>query len=69
VLHSQSGIMSSPNFPSAYNSSTECVWDVNVSPGYHMNISFNEPFDIEYSPSCTNDYVQVRVFYSGLISL
>jgi len=62
VVHSQTGLISSPNWPDSYRPSTECIWDVNVLPGYHMRITFNETFRIEHSPTCSNDYVQVRDF-------
>jgi len=58
--HAQSGTISSPLNPDGnYGRSVECVWDISVLPGYHVNIAFDEPFGIEDSANCTNDYLQV----------
>jgi len=62
VIHSQTGIVSSPNFPNTYRSRIECVWDINVRQGYHINITFNQTFGIEQSANCNNDFVQVLAF-------
>ena len=58
--HAQSGTISSPLNPDGnYGPRVECVWDISVLPGYHVNIAFDEPFGIEDSANCTNDYLQV----------
>ena len=59
MIHAQSGQISSPNYPNNYQSSVECIWDINVQPGYHINIAFDDNFAIEHAPNCSNDYVQV----------
>ena len=71
MIHAQSGQISSPNYPENYHSSVECVWDINVQPGHHINIAFEDRFGIEHSPSCTNDYVQVSfaIFLAHLAEL
>ncbi|XP_060075561.1 cubilin-like [Ylistrum balloti] len=60
LYHSNDGQIMSPNYPQSYPHRTECVWDINVSPGYHVSLTFNPPFDLESHASCTWDYVEVN---------
>ncbi|XP_011302978.1 cubilin [Fopius arisanus] len=51
--------ISSPGFPRAYPNKSECVWEYDVEPGYHIGLSFIDRFSLENSINCTNDYVEV----------
>ena len=59
ILHSPTGSLSSPNYPSAYAANMECEWEVRVDPGYVVIASFFQRFDLENSTNCQNDFVQV----------
>ncbi|CAL4090336.1 unnamed protein product, partial [Meganyctiphanes norvegica] len=59
VYHSGPGNLSSPNFPNAYDANTECLWEINLQPGYHIRLTFLQRFDLETSSGCENDFVQV----------
>ncbi|XP_061178089.1 cubilin-like [Saccostrea echinata] len=59
LYHSNTGLISSPNYPSSYPHNTECVWDINVLDGYHVVLNFIPPFDMEAHGSCGYDYVEV----------
>ena len=65
-LHIQDGAISSPGYPHTYGSSIECVWFITARPSYHVNIVFNEPFGIENSPGCSNDYLQASLPYDTI---
>ncbi|KAH3692443.1 hypothetical protein DPMN_194284 [Dreissena polymorpha] len=59
LLHTSTGNLSTPNYPSSYPHNTECVWDLNVDPGYILTLTFNPPFDMEHQGDCDYDYVEV----------
>ncbi len=63
-LHAQSGVIQSPNHPARYPSNTECVWEINVTPGYHVDLQFVAPFELEIQEPCTGDFVEVRSYVS-----
>ena len=59
LVHANEGQISSPNWPANYPANTECVWEINVDPGYHIDLMFLPPFDLEIQPAgCPNDYVK-----------
>ncbi|XP_021357124.1 cubilin-like [Mizuhopecten yessoensis] len=59
LYHTNDGQITSPNYPQSYPHRTECVWDINVAPGYHVALTFNPPFDLESHAACSWDYVEV----------
>ncbi|XP_050407117.2 cubilin, partial [Patella vulgata] len=59
VFTAQSGSFTSPSYPNSYPAATECVWTIQSSPGNSILISFSV-FNIESSPSCVSDYVEIR---------
>ena len=59
LFHSSNGYLETPNYPSSYSHNAECVWDINVEPGYHVELTFNPPFDMEHHGACDYDYVEV----------
>lgn len=59
------GVIESPNFPSDYPKDQNCVWDIYVSQGNKINITFSH-FALERSmtlenKSCAFDYLEVSV--------
>ena len=58
-MHSHTGRLNSPNFPSQYGADQECEWQILVEPGYKVVATFIERFDLENSTQCQNDFVQV----------
>ena len=65
-LHAQQGAIESPNHPQRYPSNTECVWQINVNNGYHVNLNFEPPFELEIQEPCSGDFVEVSVLSLGL---
>ena len=62
IIHSNEGTISSPNYPANYEANTECIWEINVHNGYHVELTFDAHFDMEIqNPPCTNDYVEVSL--------
>ncbi|CAI5451746.1 unnamed protein product [Caenorhabditis angaria] len=54
-----SGIVESPNYGvSDYPAKSQCIWDVQVPLGYHINLKFKD-FDVEQSQNCTKDQLVV----------
>ena len=60
-LHAQEGTIESPNHPQRYPNNTECVWQINVNNGYHVNLNFLPPFELEIQEPCSGDFVEVSV--------
>ncbi|XP_057337332.1 cubilin-like isoform X2 [Microplitis mediator] len=56
---SEAGTISSPSYPDSYPLNAECVWELNTSPGNRISLTFSD-FDIESSPSCNRDYLEIR---------
>uniref|UniRef100_A0A8C6U660 CUB domain-containing protein n=1 Tax=Neogobius melanostomus TaxID=47308 RepID=A0A8C6U660_9GOBI len=56
VIHADSGIIKSPNYPQNFPANSECLWHIIAHQGNHLE--FNR-FDLEASSSCRYDYVAV----------
>ncbi|KAH0568173.1 hypothetical protein KQX54_019308 [Cotesia glomerata] len=56
---SEAATLSSPSYPDSYPMNAECVWILNSSPGNRISLTFSE-FDIESSPNCDRDYLEIR---------
>ncbi|CAI4223629.1 unnamed protein product [Auanema sp. JU1783] len=48
------GTIHSPSHPESYPPDQECIWDIQVPRGYHVELSFSL-FDIEISEKCVKD--------------
>lgn len=59
AIHAQQGVITSPGRPGLYPANTECVWDITVQNGYHIETAFQAPFEMEIQQPCTNDYVEL----------
>lgn len=55
-----SGIIQSPNFPSPYPASKQCVYVIALDPGKAVRLDFLN-FDVEDAASCLFDFVEVFV--------
>ncbi|ULT88642.1 hypothetical protein L3Y34_007689 [Caenorhabditis briggsae] len=59
-----SGQIRSPHFGEKdYDNDLECVWDIQVPVGYHVNLKFRD-FDIETSGNCEKDQLMVSQEHS-----
>lgn len=62
VFNSLTGNISTQNYPLPYPNNIECIWDIIVPDGYHINIAPDGIVDIETGgsggSSCFYDYVQ-----------
>uniref|UniRef100_A0A182NM22 Cubilin n=1 Tax=Anopheles dirus TaxID=7168 RepID=A0A182NM22_9DIPT len=58
-LTALTGEFASPNYPSTYPVSVECVWRLTASVGNRMTLFFKE-LDIETSDDCNGDYLEIR---------
>lgn len=56
---SESGEISSKNYPNLYPNNDECEWIIGVWPGNRIRLQFVERFSLEQSVNCSKDYVQV----------
>ena len=63
VLSERSGVLSSVDFPSPYPKSSECVYRIQVAPGFRLRLHFDPRFDVEDHPDvrCPYDHVMVSV--------
>lgn len=60
VIHADSGIIKSPNYPQNFPASVECSWQIVVHEGNHVEMSFDADFQIpDDSGSCRSSYVKV----------
>ncbi|GAB0086814.1 Cubilin [Sergentomyia squamirostris] len=59
TLKSFSGAFASPLYPNPYPANIECIWTLEASPGNEIFVEFSE-FNIAPSPSCSEEYLEVR---------
>ncbi|KAM8912002.1 LOW QUALITY PROTEIN: scavenger receptor cysteine-rich domain-containing protein DMBT1 [Lycaon pictus] len=57
-LFNASGTFSSPSYPGYYPNNAECVWEIEVNPGYRINLGFNR-LQLEMHSNCAFDYVEI----------
>lgn len=61
VLHSDYGIIKSPNFPQNFPANVECSWRIIAHEGNHLEMSYDGNFHIpDSSGSCLDSYVKVQ---------
>ncbi|XP_052232745.1 multiple epidermal growth factor-like domains protein 10 isoform X3 [Dreissena polymorpha] len=58
ALTDQFGVITSPNFPSNYNSKVHCTWVINAPEGYWINVKFIE-FALQSHSNCDYDYLEL----------
>ncbi|XP_072507728.1 cubilin [Notamacropus eugenii] len=54
------GYMTSPNYPASYPSHADCIWLISVPSGRLVKLQFEDQFNIETSPNCTSNYLELR---------
>ncbi|KAL8607578.1 hypothetical protein ACOMHN_003497 [Nucella lapillus] len=59
MYHSNTGNISSPNYPSNYPANTECVWNINVLPGYTVAFTVSA-LTLQNTANCGSDYHCLR---------
>uniref|UniRef100_A0A8C1I6Q0 Cubilin (intrinsic factor-cobalamin receptor) n=1 Tax=Cyprinus carpio TaxID=7962 RepID=A0A8C1I6Q0_CYPCA len=61
-LHTDRGVLSSPQYPQNYKPNMNCNWQVMVTSGFRVSITFQSPFQIQgYGDHCsTGDYLELR---------
>ena len=57
-LTGDSGVVSSPHYPSYYPSLLNCLWRITAKPGHVIRIQFMR-FELEYHRECRADYVAI----------
>ncbi|NXD11879.1 CUBN protein, partial [Nothocercus nigrocapillus] len=56
---SETGVLTSPNYPNNYPVRTECVYGITVGMNRQIVLSFTD-FALEGNQRCTEDYVEIR---------
>ncbi|XP_067594475.1 mannan-binding lectin serine protease 1 isoform X2 [Pseudorca crassidens] len=58
----RTGVITSPDFPSPYPKSSECVYTIELEEGFMITLQFEDIFDIEDHPevSCPYDYIKIK---------
>ncbi|KAG9276492.1 cubilin [Astyanax mexicanus] len=62
LLHTDRGVLSSPNYPQNYKPNQDCSWHVMVTSGFRVSVTFLTPFQVQgYGTACsTGDYLELR---------
>lgn len=60
-------MIQSPNFPSPYPASKQCVYIIALDPGKAVKLDFLT-FDVEGSANCRYDYVEVFNLFFNIIN-
>ncbi|XP_074093840.1 protein tolkin-like [Cotesia typhae] len=55
----KSYVLKSPNFPDAYDSFSNCLWEFRAPDNYKIKVKFDF-FAIESSPDCKSDFLQIE---------
>ncbi|XP_053675116.1 cubilin homolog [Anopheles nili] len=59
TLHQGMPTLGSPLVGGKYLPGQECVWELRANAGQHIGVRFINRFNIEKSPNCTKDYVEL----------
>ncbi|XP_016093659.1 cubilin [Sinocyclocheilus grahami] len=61
-LHTDRGVLSSPQYPQNYKPNMNCNWQVMVTSGFRVSVTFQSPFQIQgYGDHCSSgDYLELR---------
>ncbi|XP_076024880.1 mannan-binding lectin serine protease 1 isoform X2 [Genypterus blacodes] len=62
VFRERSGVLSSVDYPGPYPKSSECVYLIEVEPGFRLRLQFDTSFDVEDHPDvrCPYDYLKIK---------
>ncbi|XP_033150281.1 cubilin homolog [Drosophila busckii] len=58
-IHSSTGQLISPEYPLNYSHNLDCVWRLTVPLGNQLELQ-TEMFQLQATPSCSGDYLEVR---------
>lgn len=65
VIHADTGIFKSPNYPQNFSANVECSWQIIAHEGNHLEMTFNRDFQIpDSSGSCQTSYIKVLAIYT-----
>ncbi|XP_065114614.1 cubilin [Paramisgurnus dabryanus] len=61
-IHTDRGVISSPQYPQNYKPYLNCNWEVLVTPGFRVSVTFQTPYQIQgFGTQCsTGDYLELR---------
>lgn len=59
MYKSKRGLIASPAYPNSYPLNTECIWQIQASPGNQMRLSISN-LDIAVSDDCNENFLEVR---------
>ncbi|XP_037366570.1 cubilin isoform X2 [Talpa occidentalis] len=54
------GYVTSPNHPDNYPQNADCIWLLAAPPGKLIRVQFEDQFNIEVTPNCTSNYLELR---------
>ncbi|XP_008147050.2 cubilin [Eptesicus fuscus] len=54
------GYVTSPNHPDNYPQHADCIWLIAAPPGKLIRLQFEDQFNIEVTPNCTSNYLELR---------
>ena len=57
-MNALSGIIHTSNYPNNYAFNAECIWNIAVPNGYHVQLEFIDIFDLEVNNDCAKDFVE-----------
>ncbi|XP_029372881.1 mannan-binding lectin serine protease 1 isoform X2 [Echeneis naucrates] len=62
VFRERSGVLSSIDFPAPYPKSSNCLYRIELEPGFRIRLQFDPRFDVEDHPdiNCPYDYVKIK---------
>ena len=64
----ESGNFSSAGYPNKYQNDLKCDYRIKVKQGNVINLNFH-PFDLEYSLTCSYDYLKIYNVFPSSINL
>ncbi|XP_027135930.1 mannan-binding lectin serine protease 1 isoform X3 [Larimichthys crocea] len=65
VFRERSGVFSSVDFPSPYPKSSNCLYRIELEPGFRLRLQFDPQFDVEDHPDITCPYDHVKIKAGG----
>lgn len=57
--YAETGYIRTPNYPAKYPRNKECIWIIEAKNKHLITLSFTA-FQLEKSPKCAYDYLEIR---------